>query len=59
MEGLVGAIILFVLLMLVVSSHQKAARKKRIKEAYKFNRDPIHGVRKTASRDQLKKAGLL
>jgi hypothetical protein len=59
MEGLVWAIILFVLLMLVVSSHQKSARRKRVKEAYKFERAPIHGVRKTASRDQLKKAGLL
>ena len=36
-----------------------AGRKKRIENAYKWNKPNVHGQRKFASDKELKKAGLL
>ena len=59
MDTMIPIIFLFVVFALMLSSYQKSARNKRIEGAYRFEKAPVHGVRKTASREQLKKAGLL
>ena len=58
MEGLVGAIILFVLLMIGVSSHQKAARNKRVAAAYKWTPKKAYASARFATNEDLRKAKL-
>ena len=53
-----GIIVFFVALLVVVMEQQKAAQKKRIKEAYTFNKKRVQGSARFATNDDLEKAGL-
>ena len=54
-----GLVLIFILVMCLIVSGLRAARRKRIEAAYRFDRPNIHGTRKFATREQLKKAGLI
>jgi hypothetical protein len=58
-RGFMGFFVMFILLIVVIKLHQRAALKKRVKAAYDFRKPNIHGVRKVADNAQLRKAGLL
>ena len=63
MDIVFGVLVMFVVMYVVDAWGQERERRKRIKQAYKdaykWQKPSIHGTRKFASRDELKKAGLL
>jgi hypothetical protein len=50
--------LLFLPFVLFAAEAEKA-RKQRLEDANRFDKPNIHGVRKFATKDELKKAGLL
>ena len=60
MTPMVEGIIVFLLLAFAYRQHYIAARNKRVRDAMRgFNPVNVHGTRKFASREQMKKSGLL
>lgn len=51
-------IVIVVAVLFLVLEHEKAARKKRIRQAYAFNPTKAHGSARFANNDDLKRAGL-
>ena len=62
MELLIGFLFFFILLA-CLAARDNAKRKERVKQAYEglknFGPEPVHGTRKFATDEQLRKAGLL
>jgi hypothetical protein len=52
-------IVVVAVVMFLAILAQNSARAERRKQAFKFDKPPIHGTRKFATDNELRKAGLL